>query len=132
MKNPLVHAPATTAASAKPPAATLGERVEAERLARNWTQQKLADEVKRHGGSISQSSVDKLEKRRSKKSTSSVYLARALGINHDWLITGKGPRAGLSSVDAKLQLLPQDDIDDLYDDFAAIIDRRLEKRNIRQ
>lgn len=109
----------------------MGDRVEQERTAKGWTQQKLADEVIRLGGSTSQPAINALEKRSWRKSSISVYLARALGVNHDWLLTGKGPKSGLPSLDEKLQLLPQDDFDELYDDFTAVIDRRLEKRNIR-
>lgn len=110
----------------------MGDRIEAERRSKGWTQQRLADEVNKLGGKTSQPAINSLEKRGSKKSSQSPYIAQALGVNHDWLITGKGPKAGLPSLDAKLQLLPQDDFDDLYDDLSAIIDRRLEKRNIRQ
>lgn len=110
---------------------TMGERIEAERRSKSWTQQRLADEVNKLGGKTSQPAINSLEKRSSKKSSQSIYLARALGLNHDWLITGKGPKTGLPSIDAKLQLLPPGDFDDVYDDLTAIIDRRLEKRNIR-
>lgn len=109
----------------------MGERIEEERNARNWSGQRLANEVVRLGGKITQSGIDRLEKRSSRMSSQSVYIARALGVNHDWLLTGKGPKSGLPSLDEKLQLLPQDDFDELYDDFTAVIDRRLEKRNIR-
>lgn len=110
----------------------MGDRIEQERLAKGWTQQRLADEVVKAGGKIVQAGVNGLEKRSSKKSNQSIYIARALGVNHDWLLTGKGPKEALKSLDTKLQLLPQDDFDELYDDFSAVIDRRLEKRNIRQ
>lgn len=111
---------------------TMGERIEAERKTRGWSQQRLADEVKKLGGTLSQSAVDKLEKRSSRKSAQALYIARALEVNHDWLISGKGPRTGLPSLDKKMQLLPQDDFDDLYDDFVKVIEGRLEKRNVRQ
>lgn len=109
----------------------MGERIEAERRARGWSQQQLVDKVRAAGGSISQSGLDKLEKRGSNKSNASTHIARALGVNHDWLITGKGTREALRSIDQKLELLPQDDFDDLYDDFSAIIEKRMEKRNLR-
>jgi transcriptional regulator with XRE-family HTH domain len=111
--------------------ATMGDRIEHERRERGWSQQQLVNRIKAAGGKISQSGLDKLEKRSSSMSTQSMYIARALGVNHDWLLTGKGPKEELKSIDRKLELLPQDDFDDLYDDFSAIIDKRLEKRGIR-
>lgn len=114
-----------------PVIATMGDRIEAERVARGWSQQKLADRVVALGGEATQSGIDKLEKRSSKMSSASEYIARALEVNHDWLVTGKGQKRPLRSIDRQLQLLPQDDFDDLYEDFSAIIERRMEKRNIR-
>jgi transcriptional regulator with XRE-family HTH domain len=112
--------------------ATLGDRVETLRLEKQWTQQFLADEVNRLGGKTSQGAINRLEKESYTKSSISSFLAQALGVNHDWLLTGKGTKAYLKSIDHKMQLLPQDDFDDLYDDFTTLIERRLEKRNIRQ
>lgn len=109
----------------------MGDRIEAERRQRGWSQQQLVDRVRALGGKLSQSGLDKLEKRGSTKSSASIHIARALGVNHDWLVTGKGAKEQLRSIDRQLELLPQDDFDDLYDDFTAIIEKRLEKRNIR-
>jgi transcriptional regulator with XRE-family HTH domain len=112
--------------------ATMGDRIESERKAKGWTQQRLADEVNRLGGHSDQSRINGLEKRASRNSSQAIHIARALGVNLEWLLTGKGPKSGLSSIDAKLQLLPPDDYEDVADDIHAIIDRRLEKRGIRQ
>jgi transcriptional regulator with XRE-family HTH domain len=111
---------------------TMGGRIETERLARGWSQQRLCDEIKKVGGSLSQSGLDRLEKRGSGMSKQSVYIARALEVNHDWLITGKGPKSGLPSIDARLQLLPAGDLEDLHDDIMNMIEHRLEKRGVRQ
>ena len=110
----------------------MGERIEQERVRLGWSQQQLADRVRDAGGKITQSGIDRLEKRGSSKSASSVYIAKALGVNHDWLTSGKGARDTLRSIDRKMELLSPDDFDDLYEDFEAIIDSRLERRGIRK
>lgn len=110
----------------------MGERIEEERRSRGWSQQRLVDRVRAEGGKLTQSGLDKLEKRSSQMSKASTYIARALGVNHDWLLTGKGPKEPLRSLDAKLELLPADEMEEVYDDLSAIIERRLEKHRVRQ
>jgi transcriptional regulator with XRE-family HTH domain len=111
--------------------ASLGDRVRLVREERGLTYAQLSELVKKHGGAMTKSALVHLEERSSRSSRSSRALALALGVNHDWLLTGKGPKETVRSLDSKLQLLPQDDFDELYDDFNAVIERRLEKRNIR-
>lgn len=69
----------------------MGKRIEAERIARGWTQSKLADLVS--GGAengLSQQALDRLEKRDSDKSEHAVGLADALGVSLRWLLSGIG------------------------------------------
>jgi hypothetical protein len=111
---------------------SMGERIRERRQQLGHSHDVLAQLAKKHGGTISGPGIAHLETRMSNRSNSSRAIALALGVNHDWLLTGKGPKELLKSLDRKMQLLPQDDFDDLYDDFTTLIDRRLEKRNIRQ
>lgn len=110
---------------------TLGDRVREVREERGLSQDQLTAMVRKAGAKLADSAIGQLELRSSRSSRSSREIAIALGVNHDWLLTGKGPKELLKSIDRKLQLLPQDDFDDLYDDFTAIIEKRMEKRNIR-
>lgn len=55
--------------------------------------------------------------------------AKAFKVSPGWLLTGEGaaPDGSSKSIDAKLRLLPPDEYEDLYNDFEAMIDRRLER-----
>lgn len=68
----------------------LGGRVEAERLARKWSQEELAGRVRRLGGDISQTGIDKIEKRDAKRPRCLPELAAALDVSESWLLTGEG------------------------------------------
>ena len=72
---------------------TLGERVKAEREAKPWSQQRLADEVTKAGFEIGQSAIGNIESGRVKEPKSIVQLAAALGVSPRWLQTGKGDKA---------------------------------------
>ncbi len=69
-----------------------GQRIAQERMSRDWSQQELADKVNRPGGQISQTGIDKLEKRDAKRPRYSAEIAAALGVNERWLLTGKGAK----------------------------------------
>ncbi|HKI61823.1 MAG TPA: helix-turn-helix transcriptional regulator [Mariprofundaceae bacterium] len=66
---------------------TFGERLKSRRIQINETQQSLAEKV-----GMTKASISGLELGSSKKPSSEnlLPLARALGVNPEWLITGKG------------------------------------------
>ena len=110
----------------------MGERIAAVRAELGLSRQAIAERARKHGATkIVETTIQKLEERSSTKSQYSREIALALGVSHDWLTSEKGPKHPPKSLDQKLRLLPQEDFDDVYDDLAAIIDRRLEKRGIR-
>ena len=69
-----------------------GGRVQQEREALGWTQEGLAAKVSRLGRSVHQTTIDKIEKRDSARPQCAPELAKALGVNLQWLLTGKGPK----------------------------------------
>jgi len=64
----------------------LGKRVHQRRKELGLTQEQLAEAIGK-----SQSVIQSLESRDSKKSAHAEALARALGVTLEWLTTGKGP-----------------------------------------
>lgn len=75
---------------------TLGERIKAEREAREWTQDQLAKRVKRAGAkTMSQPAVHKLETNPNAQTRAIGYFAQALGVNVRWLQTGKGEKLAM-------------------------------------
>lgn len=72
---------------------TIGDRVRERRLELRWSQSKLAKLI----GAKNASTISELESGRSKKSTSTTLLAKVMGLNAQWLQTGRGDR--LASID---------------------------------
>lgn len=64
---------------------TIGERVRAEREAKNWSRKQLSKATK-----VPETTISDLELGYTKKSTSLHILAKALGVGVEWLETGKG------------------------------------------
>lgn len=72
---------------------TLGERVKAEREARDWSQAELAKRVVRAGAkSMGQVGIHKIETKGDSEPKTIVSLARALGLNVRWLQEGRGEK----------------------------------------
>lgn len=69
-----------------------GMRIAEERQARGLSQQALADKVTRLGYKITQSGIDRIEKRDSERPRGLPEIARALELVEHWLRTGKGPK----------------------------------------
>lgn len=88
----------------------MGKRIEAERLAREWSQAKLAALV---GNGLTQQAIDRLEKRDSDKSEHVVGLADALGVSLRWLITGLGRKDDLEWPFPRVQQARWDACDDV-------------------
>jgi SOS-response transcriptional repressor LexA len=74
-----------------------GDRIAEERVAQGVSQQELADRVSRLGGKITQTGIDKMEKRGTERPRYARELAIALNVMQDWILTGKGPKARVSS-----------------------------------
>jgi len=71
---------------------TLGDRVKAEREAREWTQAELARRVTRAGFKIGQAGIAQIERRGDSEPKCIVQLGIALGRTPRYLQTGKGPK----------------------------------------
>ena len=71
---------------------TLAERVTAEREAKGWSQERLAEEVTRRGFKIGQSAIGNIESGTSKQPKCIVQLGAALGVSPEWLQKGKGDK----------------------------------------
>ena len=71
---------------------TLGERVKAEREAKGWSQQQLAEAVTREGYRIGQSGIGNIESRGVTAPRCIVQLASVLGVNVEWLQNEKGEK----------------------------------------
>ncbi|HEV7278423.1 MAG TPA: helix-turn-helix transcriptional regulator [Devosiaceae bacterium] len=108
----------------------MGDRIREVREELGISHRDLADRMKKFGAKAHWTTLQKLEERSSERSKFSMAIAEALGVNAQWLLDGVGPREPMRSLDRKMKLLPQDDFDDLYGDLEAMIERRLEKRNI--
>lgn len=95
------------------------------------TQQALADKVTRLGYKITQSGIDRIEKRDSQRPRCLPEVAKALDVTEKWLREGKGPRhppeeplPGQDQVMVKLiswvsagRLIRDDTVDDILDNL---------------
>lgn len=68
-----------------------GSRIERRRLELKLSQEQVAQRVRRLGGEIHQTGIDKIEKRDTKRPRFLKEIAIALGVTEDWLLTGKEP-----------------------------------------
>lgn len=64
-----------------------GDRVKEERESRGWTQDHLAQRA-----GIKQQNIHAIESRSSKRSEFAPMIAEALGVELEWLMTGRGPK----------------------------------------
>lgn len=111
----------------------MGDRVREEREARGWSLQELANrvsEVTRE--KCPRVAIEKIETRGTTKSKWSRGLAQALGVEHDWLLEGKGPKLVSHSIDRRLKMLPPDLSETLQQQFEAMIDIAIEQHAKRQ
>lgn len=69
-----------------------GARVASEREALGYSQQKLATMVTRLGYKITQTGIDKIEKRDAQRPKCAKELAIALNVSEDWLVKGREPK----------------------------------------
>lgn len=71
---------------------TAGSRAAQERMSLNLTQDEIARRVTRLGYPITQTGIDKMEKRNTKRPKFAKELSEALGVTEQWLLTGKEPK----------------------------------------
>jgi transcriptional regulator with XRE-family HTH domain len=102
---------------------TFGDRVRAERLAQGLSYQELADRVSKAAGiKCPRVTIEKIEDRSSKMSQWSISIAAALNVDHDWLLTGKGQKKILTSIDKRLRRLTPDASERLHRQINLLID----------
>jgi len=70
---------------------SIGERVRQARESKGWSQTRLADEVRRVGGKLSQQNVGNIEGGTVDRPKALPEIARALGVTEEWLRTGLEP-----------------------------------------
>lgn len=78
-----------------------GTRVAEERVRQGLSQQELATKVTKLGYKISQTGIDKIEKRDTERPKCLKELAAALGVSEQWLLSGTGNKQ--PSADAEVQ-----------------------------
>ncbi len=103
------------------------QRLEEARRARGFD---TAVEATRYFGWVYESYTQHENGLRGLKKVAAKY-AKAFRVSEGWLLTGEGGGPGgqsEKSIDAKMQLLTPEDYAEVYEDFTAIIDRRIEKR----
>jgi len=102
---------------------TFGDRVRAERTAQGLSYQELADRVtKATGITCPRVTIEKIEDRSSEMSKWSTGIAAALKVDHDWLLTGKGQKQLLASIDKRLKRLKPDAFERLHRQINVLID----------
>lgn len=104
-----------------------GGRIAQERIEQGLTQQQLADLVKARGGEISQTGIDKIEKRDSKRPRYIREIALALNVTEEWLIHGKLPKyrnmeSDVRLIMAQIKELPEQDQSMIMASLKAQID----------
>lgn len=72
----------------------LGDRVAKARAEKGWSQTRLAQEVTARGFEIGQSGIGNIESGRTKDPKCLSWLADALGVSHDFLVSGREKTAG--------------------------------------
>ena len=115
-----------------------GSRVAQERMRLDLSQQQLADRVTRFGYKITQTGIDKIEKRDTARPKCLKELAIALGVTQEWLLTGQEPKKAVSDQEFEelrkdARKLPPDEQETLLAQFRSLLDiaLRKERRSIR-
>ena len=85
------------------PSMGTGSRIERRRTELGLSQEEVARRVRRLGGEIHQTGIDKIEKRDTKRPRFLKEIAVVLGVNEDWLLSGKEP---MERTDAAASPLP--------------------------
>lgn len=110
-----------------------GDRVKTLRETKDWSLQELADRVSAIARQkCPRVTIEKIETRSAEKSKWSSAIAEAFGVEHDWLVYGKGPQHAAPSIDRRLRMLPPEVSEMLHQQFEVLIDNELKNRSKRQ
>jgi transcriptional regulator with XRE-family HTH domain len=109
-----------------------GFRVAEERSRLDLSQQQLADRVTRLGYKITQTGIDKIEKRDTARPKCLKELALALNVTQEWLLTGQEPKHIVSDQEFEelrkdARLLPPDEQETLIAQFRSLLHIALKK-----
>jgi transcriptional regulator with XRE-family HTH domain len=103
-----------------------GHRVAEERQRLGLSQDELARRVTKLGYPITQTGIDKIEKRDTERPKSLKELALALAVNEEWLLTGKEPKhpttdRRVEQLMHELRQLDPDEQENLFRQFRALL-----------
>lgn len=109
-----------------------GMRVAEERANLNLSQQQLADRVSRLGYKITQTGIDKIEKRDTARPKCLKELALALSVTEEWLLNGHQPKhraadSRIADLIKDARFLSQDEQETLLIQFRSLLDIALRK-----
>lgn len=109
-----------------------GNRVAEERMRLGMSQQELATQVTRLGYPITQTGIDKIEKRDTARPKCLKELAVALRVTQEWLLTGIEPRTQspdflLEEIRRDMRQLEVAERDVLFLQFRSLLDIALKK-----
>jgi transcriptional regulator with XRE-family HTH domain len=110
----------------------VGSRVAEERQIQGITQQELASRVTKLGYKISQTGIDKIEKRNTQRPKCLKELAIALKVTEGWLLTGQQPKHPTPTKQSEqllkeVKLLSPEDQETVLAQFRALLDVALRK-----
>lgn len=115
-----------------------GLRVAEEREHLGFSQQELADRVSRLGYKISQTGIDKIEKRDTQRPKCLKELAAALGVTQEWLLNGADPKhpgsdLQMDEIKRDLRQLSDEEQEILFAQFRSLLDiaRRKDLKRIK-
>ena len=97
-----------------------GSRIEKRRLELGLSQGELANRIRKNGGEITQTGIDKLEKRDSKRPRYLAEIAKVLNVSQEWLLDGKD-RPISAGIDRQLGDLPPETSAKLIAEFNSMI-----------
>ena len=111
-----------------------GFRVAQERMRLGLSQQELAARVTCNGYKISQTGIDKIEKRDTERPKCLKELALALGITEEWLLSGNEPRQQqpetiLDDIRRDIRRLNADEQETLFAQLRSLLDIALRKKH---
>lgn len=109
-----------------------GSRIAEERAQLGLSQQELADRVSRLGYKITQTGIDKIEKRDTARPKCLKELAIALNVTQEWLLTGHEPKHALTDSDfdnlrKDARMLSPAEQETLLTQFRSLLDIALKK-----
>lgn len=109
-----------------------GARVAEQRTNLNLSQQQLADRVTRLGYKITQTGIDKIEKRDTTRPKCLKELALALNVSEEWLLSGQQPKhpaadRRMDDIAKDARLLSPEDQETLFAQFRSLLEIALRK-----